>query len=41
MPQHDDATRLRYMLDHAREAVAFAGGRTTADLDSDGLWNSP
>lgn len=35
MPQHDDTTRLRHMLDHSREAVAFAAGRTIADLDSD------
>ena len=31
----DDDIRLRHMLDAAREAVAFAGGRTRADLDKD------
>lgn len=35
MPPHDDRTRLRHMLDYAREAVDFAAGRTLADLDSD------
>jgi uncharacterized protein with HEPN domain len=37
MAQHDDATRLRHMLDHAREAVHFAGGKRRADLDQDRL----
>lgn len=31
----DDETRLRHMLDAAREAVAFAHGRARADLDAD------
>ncbi len=35
MSRHDDATRLRHMLDHAEEAVEMAKGRTRADLDSD------
>ncbi len=35
MSRHDDATRLRHMLDHAEEAVEIAKGRTRADLDSD------
>jgi uncharacterized protein with HEPN domain len=30
---------LRHMLDHAREAVAFARDKTRADLDSDRLLN--
>jgi uncharacterized protein with HEPN domain len=30
-----DAIRLRHMLDHAREAVALASGRTQADLAND------
>jgi uncharacterized protein with HEPN domain len=31
----DDDTRLRHMLDAAREAVEFARGRSRADLDAD------
>jgi uncharacterized protein with HEPN domain len=31
----DDEIRLRHMLDAAREAISFAGGRTRADLDRD------
>ena len=31
----DDETRLRHMLDAAREAVGFAQGRSRADLDVD------
>ena len=31
----DDLTRLRHMLDAAREALSFAAGRTRADLDKD------
>lgn len=34
MTRHDDATRLRHMLDSAREALAMAQDRTRADLDS-------
>jgi uncharacterized protein with HEPN domain len=33
----DDPTRLRHMLDAAREAVEFLGSRSQADLDADGL----
>ena len=33
--RRDDDIRLRHMLDAAREAVAFARGRTRADLDKD------
>ena len=32
MSRSDEAVRLRHMLDHAREAVAMASGRTRADL---------
>ena len=35
MTRHDPKVRLRHMLDHAREAVEMARGRTRADLDSD------
>lgn len=31
----DDTTRLRHMLDAAREAVEFTQGHTREDLDSD------
>jgi hypothetical protein len=27
MTQHDDMVRLRYMLDHAQEAVSMANGK--------------
>ena len=33
--RRDDEIRLRHMLDAAQEAVAFARGRTRADLDED------
>jgi uncharacterized protein with HEPN domain len=35
MPRHEGDIRLRHMLDHAREAVAMASGRTRSELDSD------
>ena len=35
MSRHDDETRLRHMLDYAREAVEMAAGHTRADLDRD------
>jgi uncharacterized protein with HEPN domain len=35
MTQHDDAVSLRQMLDHAREAVSLAAGRSRQDLDDD------
>jgi hypothetical protein len=31
----DDGVRLRHMLDAAREALAFAQGKSRRDLDSD------
>ncbi|MDW7759567.1 MAG: HepT-like ribonuclease domain-containing protein [Acidobacteriota bacterium] len=31
----DDTTRLRHMLDAAREAISFVKARTRADLDID------
>ena len=39
MPRHDDAVRLRHMLDYSREAVEFARGRSRLELDSDRLFN--
>jgi uncharacterized protein with HEPN domain len=39
MTRHDDAARLRHMLDHARKAVRLAQGRTRADLDTDELFS--
>jgi len=33
--QKTDTVRLRHMLDAAREALAFAQGRSRADLDKD------
>ncbi len=35
MSQHDDAVRLRHMLDHAREAAALIHGKRAGDLASD------
>jgi uncharacterized protein with HEPN domain len=35
MTRHDDATRLRHMLDHSVEAVEMAHGRKREDLDAD------
>jgi uncharacterized protein with HEPN domain len=35
MPDHSTSIYLRDMLDHAREAIEFAQGRTRSDLDSD------
>jgi uncharacterized protein with HEPN domain len=37
MSRRDPIISMRHMLDHAREAVAFARGRSRADLDSDRL----
>jgi uncharacterized protein with HEPN domain len=35
MTQHEEAARLRHMLDAAREAVGFANGRSRSDLHAD------
>ena len=35
MPHSKGAVRLRHMLDHAREAVEMAKGKSRADLDSE------
>ena len=35
MPHREDDIRLRHMLDAAREAVAFAEGKSREDLDQD------
>lgn len=35
MSRHEAGLRLRHMLDHAKEAVAMARGRTRTDLDND------
>ncbi len=35
MSRHESDVRLRHMLDHAKEAVAMAAGRTRSKLDSD------
>ena len=35
MPDHSTSIYLRDMLDHAREVLVFAQGRTRSDLDSD------
>jgi uncharacterized protein with HEPN domain len=35
MSRHEGDLRIRHMLDHAKEAVAMARGKTRADLDRD------
>ena len=35
MSRHDPTVGLRHMLDHAREAVEMARGKTRRDLDTD------
>ena len=35
MSPHERDIRLRHMLDHAREAVAMARGRSRGELDTD------
>ena len=35
MSRHESDIRLRHMLDHAKEAVAMASGRTRGELDTD------
>lgn len=35
MSRHDDAVRLRHMLDAARKAVALTAGKARVDVDSD------
>lgn len=37
MTRRDDGLRLRHMLEHAREAVELAEGRTRQDLNEDRL----
>jgi uncharacterized protein with HEPN domain len=39
MSGHDGAVSLRQMLDHAREALEMARGRTREDLDTDRMLN--
>ncbi|MGH7826437.1 MAG: HepT-like ribonuclease domain-containing protein [Candidatus Binatia bacterium] len=40
MPRHDTTIlRLRHMMDHAKEAVTTAQGKTRRDLDTDRLLN--
>ncbi|MBL7134175.1 MAG: DUF86 domain-containing protein [Phycisphaerae bacterium] len=35
MTQHDDAVRLRHMLEHAREAVGLSEGKSRASLSAE------
>lgn len=39
MPRRNKTVALRHMLDHAREALELARGRTRADLDRDRTLN--
>jgi uncharacterized protein with HEPN domain len=39
MSKRDPTAALRHMLDHAKEAVLLAQGKTRADLDTDRLLN--
>ena len=35
MSRREGSVRLRHMLDHGREAIAIAAGKSRADLDKD------
>lgn len=37
MLSKDDCIRLRHMIDAAREAMGFVGGRSRAELDNDAM----
>jgi len=39
MSRHESTVRLRHMLDHAREAVAMAAGKTRDDMQRDRMLN--
>lgn len=39
MSHHDSRMRLQHMLDHAREAVVLADGKTREDIDHDRQFN--
>ena len=39
MSRHESTVRLQHMLDHAREAVAIAQGKTRDDLHGDRILN--
>ena len=39
MSRHESSVRLSHMLDHAREAVTMAAGKTREDLQSDRMLN--
>lgn len=39
MSRHDDWIRLQHMLDHARETIQIAAGRTRSELDTDRMLN--
>ena len=39
MSRRDTGVLLRHMLDHAKEAVSMAQGKTREDLDTDRLLN--
>ena len=39
MSRRDATVRLRHMLDHGREAVVMAQGRSRSDLDADRQFN--
>ena len=39
MSRHEDAVRIRHMLDYSQEAVALSVGRARPDLDLDRLYN--
>jgi uncharacterized protein with HEPN domain len=39
MSQREGSVRLRHMLDHGREAIAIAAGKSRGDLDKDRTLN--
>jgi hypothetical protein len=41
MSRRDATVRLQHMLDHGREAVVMAQGRSQSDLDPDRQFNLP
>jgi uncharacterized protein with HEPN domain len=38
MSQHDDAVRLRHMLDAARKAVELPAARSREQVEADEIW---
>jgi hypothetical protein len=41
MSRHDDAVRLRHLLEAARKAVALAAGKARVDIEADEVVGLP